>query len=220
MAQLNSDDTKKQLTQLVGALDEEMLLSLLVKNLYDNFELLYLKYHVLVYKRAYQMVRNREDAEDIVQETFIHVLLAILKYPEKILSIKSLKAWLYTITKNNVINRKRKGKKDLVVDSIEELVIDLDDYDESKQPELATLAAEHERYIFECVNMLPEGYRDLVKVYLFHEVKYSELAKMEGKSVAVTKSILVDGIDLLRKIIKDVDEEIDTNRNIHQKLAS
>ena len=43
MAQLNSDDTKKQLTQLVGALDEEMLLSLLVKNLYDNFELLFFK---------------------------------------------------------------------------------------------------------------------------------------------------------------------------------
>ena len=220
MAQLNSDDTKKQLTQLVGALDEEMLLSLLVKNLYDNFELLFLKYHILVYKRAYQMVRNREDAEDIVQETFINVLLAILKYPEKILSLQSLKGWLYTITRNLVINRKRKGKKDLVVDSIEELVIDLDDYDESKQPELATLAAEHERYIFECVNKLPEGYRDLVKVYLFHEVKYSELAKMAGKSVTVTKLILTEGIDLLSKIIKDVDEEIDTHRNVHQKLAS
>ena len=71
MAQLNSDDTKKLLTLLADALDEEMLLSLLAKNLYDNFELLFLKYNVLIYKRAYQMMRNREDAEDIVQETFI-----------------------------------------------------------------------------------------------------------------------------------------------------
>ena len=219
MAQLNSDDTKKQLTQLVGALDEEMLLSLLDKNLYDNFELLFLKYHVLVYKRAYQMLRNREDAEDIVQETFINALLYMLKYPEKIMSLP-IKRWLYTITRNLVINRKRKEKKDLVIDSIEGLVIDLDDYDESKQPELATLAAEHERYIFECVNKLPEGYRVLVKVYLFHEVKYSELAKMAGKSVAVTKLILTEGIDLLSKIIKDVDEEIDTHQNVHQKLVS
>src|SRR5574340_1571346 len=89
MEQQNSEQTKKQLTLLVGALDEEILLSLLAKNVYDNFELLFLKYHVLVYKRAYQMVRNREDAEDIAQETFIHVLLSLVKYPEKILSIRS-----------------------------------------------------------------------------------------------------------------------------------
>ncbi|MGZ3611345.1 MAG: RNA polymerase sigma factor [Ktedonobacteraceae bacterium] len=219
MAQLNSDDTKKLLTLLADALDEEMLLSLLAKNLYDNFELLFLKYNVLIYKRAYQMMRNREDAEDIVQETFIKALLAMLKYPDMIMSI-SLKGWLYTIARNIVINRKRKEKKGLVIDSIEGLVIDLDDYDESKQPEVAILAAERERYIFESVNKLPKEFRDLVKAYLYMQVRYSDLAKMTGKSVAITKSTLAEGIDLLRKIIKDVDDEVDTQQNVIQKLAS
>ena len=220
MAQCSSDDTKRQLTQLVGALDEEMLLSLLVKNFYDNFELLFLKYYPLVYKRAYQMVRNREDAEDIVQETFINALLAMLKFPENIVLIKSLKAWLFTIARNNVINRKRKQKRDLVIDSIEGMVIDLDDNDESTRPELAILAIEHERYIFECAKKLPEEYRKLVIVYLFHEVKYSDLAKLAGKSVAVTKSLLAEGIDLLRKMIKGADSENDMIHCTHIDLAS
>jgi RNA polymerase sigma-70 factor, ECF subfamily len=219
MAQHNSDDTMKRLTLLAETLDEEMLLSLLAKNLHDNFELFFFKYKVLIYSRASRMTRNHDDAEDIVQETFIDAHQAMLKYPEKIMSL-SLKGWLYTITRNLVINRKRKEKKGLVIDSLEGLAMDFGDYDQSKQPELATLAAEHDKYIHECANKLPEEYRDLVKVYLFHEVKYSELAKMVGKSAAVTKSILAEGIELLSKLIKEVDDEIDTKQNTHQKLVS
>jgi RNA polymerase sigma-70 factor (ECF subfamily) len=222
MAQQNSDDTKKLLILLVDALDEEMLKSLLAKNLHDNFELLFLKYNVLIYKRAYKMMRNHEDAEDILQETFINAFQDMLKHPEKILLLSSLNGWLYTITKHLVINRKRKEKKDLLIDSIEGLEQGLCEDDTSKEPELATLAAEHERCILECVKMLPEKYRTLVKVYLVYDVKYSEMAKMTGKSVAVTKSLLAEGIELLRKKINEINkiDKIDTNQNIHQKLAS
>src|SRR5437773_1763977 len=99
MAQHNSNDTTKLLTLLAGTLDEEMLLSLLAKNLNDNFELLFLKYKVLIYNRALRMMRNHEDAEDILQETFINAFLAMLKYPEKIMLL-SLRRWLCKITRN------------------------------------------------------------------------------------------------------------------------
>ena len=56
---------------------------------------------------AYSLTFNSEEAQDLVQETF----LKALKYRDKFADASNLKAWLYTIMKNTFINTYRRSIK-------------------------------------------------------------------------------------------------------------
>jgi RNA polymerase sigma-70 factor, ECF subfamily len=56
---------------------------------------------------AYSLTLNSEEAQDLVQETF----LKALKYRDKFVDATNLKAWLYTIMKNTFINTYRRSVK-------------------------------------------------------------------------------------------------------------
>ena len=56
---------------------------------------------------AYSLTLNSEEAQDLVQETF----LKALKYRDKFADASNLKAWLYTIMKNTFINTYRRSIK-------------------------------------------------------------------------------------------------------------
>jgi RNA polymerase sigma-70 factor (ECF subfamily) len=56
---------------------------------------------------AYSLTMNSEEAQDLVQETF----LKALKYRDKFADATNLKAWLYTIMKNTFINSYRRSVK-------------------------------------------------------------------------------------------------------------
>lgn len=56
---------------------------------------------------AYSLTSNTEEAQDLVQETF----LKALKYRDKFADATNLKAWLYTILKNTFINSYRRSIK-------------------------------------------------------------------------------------------------------------
>ena len=55
---------------------------------------------------ALKLTSDNEDAEDLLQETF----LKALKYKDKFQEATNLKAWLYTIMKNTFINNYRRSR--------------------------------------------------------------------------------------------------------------
>jgi RNA polymerase sigma-70 factor (ECF subfamily) len=57
---------------------------------------------------AMSLTANREDAKDLVQETY----LKALSYREKFMSNTNLKAWVYTIMKNSFINNYRRAVRE------------------------------------------------------------------------------------------------------------
>ena len=71
-----------------------------------DFNLLYERYFQRVYGYAYQRLRNRADAEEVVQETFTAVFRSIDAY----LGRSSLLSWIYGIAKNTVNNHLRRAK--------------------------------------------------------------------------------------------------------------
>ena len=58
-------------------------------------------------KFAYSLTLNKEDAEDLVQETS----LKALKHRDKFVYKSSLKAWTFTILKNTFINNYRRSRR-------------------------------------------------------------------------------------------------------------
>lgn len=220
MRQQTDDERRRTLTLLAERLDDELLLSLLAQDVKANFELLFSKYGSLIYKRALRATGNHEDAEEIVQDTFSNAYEALIKYSVDRIRSLLVERWLCKIAKNQALNKKRKQKKDHLVDSIEGLEKECGESDASKQPELATMAAEGEHYILECVNKLPEEYQALIKVYLVYDVTDRQLAKLVGKPVSLTKSLLTEGIALLREMLEKKDNQSETNHHVPREQVS
>ena len=73
------------------------------------FDELYQKYHQDVFQFLFYMVRNKEHAEDLVQEVYIRVFKSHQRFEGK----SSEKTWLFSIARNVAIDffRKQKGWK-------------------------------------------------------------------------------------------------------------
>ncbi len=81
------------------------------KELYEN-------YSNLVYKIAFSILKNKENAEDVMQNVFTK----IVEIPKEKLPSNKETTWLYTVTKNEAISYVRKNKKEVCLEEIYELV--------------------------------------------------------------------------------------------------
>jgi len=88
--------------------DDGDLLSLLATDLDRHFRQLVLLYQQRLYSFALRLEGSPQDAEDIVQETFLRTYHALKSYPGLKVRALRLRQWLYTITLNIFRNRQRK----------------------------------------------------------------------------------------------------------------
>lgn len=78
------------------------------------YEELYEKYSTLVYQIAFSILKNKENAEDIMQNVFIKIgNLSQEKLPSKYEA-----SWIYSVTKNEAISYIRKNKENLSIEEI------------------------------------------------------------------------------------------------------
>jgi RNA polymerase sigma-70 factor (ECF subfamily) len=71
-----------------------------------DFSELYNRFFQRIYSYAYLRLRNRADAEEVVQETFLAVFRSIDAYRGQ----SSLLSWVYGVAKNTVNNHLRRAK--------------------------------------------------------------------------------------------------------------
>ena len=79
-----------------------------------EFNQFYEKYHLLVYRIAFSILKNKEDSEDIKQKVF----LKIWKMEKEKLPTSNEASWLYTITKNEALNYLRSKKQEIDIDDV------------------------------------------------------------------------------------------------------
>ncbi len=135
---------------------------------------LYNQYSKAMYNIAYRMINNREDAEDILQDTFVDCFRNINSFRFE----STFGAWLKRILINKCINHLHKKKIDLTLtDSIPEVV-----YEEEEEP------AYDISKIIKGIEMLPDGYRVILTLYLIEGYDHSEIAQIMGISESTSKS--------------------------------
>ena len=78
------------------------------------FEKLYNNYNKLIYSIAYSILKNKQDAEDVVQIVFEKLYLI----DKEKLPNRNESSWLYSITKNETINYLKHNKNNIDLDSI------------------------------------------------------------------------------------------------------
>lgn len=130
---------------------------------------------------ALKLTADNEDAEDLLQETF----LKALKYKDKFQEKTNLKAWLYTIMKNTFINNyRRKVKRKTIMDNTD------DDYFVNSTKQSSPISPESEynyKEISKTVNELNDECRIPFKMHN-EGYKYKEIADELEMPIGTVKS--------------------------------
>ncbi len=138
---------------------------------------LYQLYARAMYNICYRMMNNREEAEDMLQESFSEAFhsLGTFRFDS------AFGAWLKRITVNKCINALKKKKADLVpVDNLPELPGEFES--DADMPGLSVAQ------VTQAMDQLPEGYRVVFSLYLLEGYDHAEIAQIMGISEATSKS--------------------------------
>ena len=148
---------------------------------------LYNQYSKAMYNLAYRIMNNREDAEDMLQEAFVECFRNIETFRFE----STFGAWLKKIVVNKCINQLKKQKIDLTFCET-----------------LPAIASEEEeetsydtRVIFRGIEMLPDGYRIILTLYLLEGYDHAEISQILGISESTSKSQYSRAKDKLRNIL-------------------
>ncbi len=138
-----------------------------------GFTELYEKYAKRIYNSIHRIVSHTAEAEDILQETF----LMVFKEVNRLSNVINFEAWVKRIAINKAISHLRKKKIQFSDIDSTELVAEKE-YD-SAENELFETKVEDVRKSIEC---LPQGYKTIVCLYLFENIRQEEIATMLGVS--------------------------------------
>lgn len=152
------------------------------------FAALFHKYKNLVYKTAYLMLGDANEAEDVLQEVFIQVHKSLHTFqPTK----GAFTTWLHRITVNHCLNRRR--KRLLSTLSLDELSpTSLTDHSPSPDSRLG-------EEVQQVLSRLSEKQQAVVILRYYWELAYSEIAYILDIPLGTVKSRLGLALRTLRK---------------------
>ncbi|RIK29683.1 MAG: hypothetical protein DCC56_11670 [Anaerolineae bacterium] len=146
-----------------------------------------------VFRLAISILRDRSEANEVTQETFIAALKSLPSYQER----SSLKAWVYTIALNISRSRLRKRK---VLEKLKGSLSALFQVDAQKHssPEDAVIQTEKEAAIWNALNELDEKHRIVTVLRYFQSLHTTEIAEILSISEGTVHSRLHTARERLR----------------------
>ncbi len=141
------------------------------------FRALLVKYERAVFSICLRMVRNREQAEDLAQESFMKVFAMLERYNPSY----AFSSWLFKITSNLCIDSIRKRKLDtLPLDQpIQSAAGEFSRQYESREddPEKTMIGREKMERLKEAIESLPPHYRIMILLRHQQDLSYEEIAE-------------------------------------------
>lgn len=163
------------------------------------FDELMARYEDSLYRLAYYWTGNREDAQDLSQDCFIHLYHVLSKYDSQY----RFGVWLYKVCTNHCINWLKKHRRRPPALSLSSLLgEEVDIPDTVPLPEQSLLAAEDRRAVLDAVNALPVVYRMPIILKYLEDFSYKEIAQMLNISVKNVEIRLHRAKAMLQKSLK------------------
>lgn len=141
----------------------------------NKFKEIYEDFKQSLYLDALSIVKNPEDAEDVVEDTFLKVADSFTEISQK--NRQKMRAYIVIINRNNAIDRYNKNKKRLEKkdDTPLEEIIDSSYFDSYEYDDL-----------YDAIKKLPQKYKDIIYLY--------DLMDIGTKATAKTLNISVDTV--------------------------
>jgi RNA polymerase sigma-70 factor (ECF subfamily) len=167
------------------------------------FELLIERNERKIFSMAHRITRNREDAEDVVQQSFQKTFIHLKKFQGESL----FSTWLTRIAINEalmLLRRKRGSREVPIAESTTEgeTALLLDIPDPGPNPEDSCLQREQERILSAAVSELTPGMRKAIELRELGELSTRETARVMGLSVGAVKARVFHGRRKLRETLR------------------
>ncbi len=173
----------------------------------DEFLADAMQYSPQLFSSAVRMTRNRADAEDLVQETFLKGWRSFHTFQEG----TNLRAWLFRIMTNTYINKynaKQRRPLETELDEVEELflyrrmgAVDQSQIAPSAEDQMLNLFSDDE--VKKALEELPEQFLLPVLLSDVEGFSYKEIAEMLETPIGTVMSRLHRGRKLMQKMLYD-----------------
>ena len=157
------------------------------------FGTLYDRHVSAVYRYVYYRVRDDAEAEDLTSDVFMKALRAIPRYEPR----QAFLAWLYRIARNAVIDRARKGNRQV---SFED-ALEHPGVDKIVEPDAEILAHSDSATLRDALQKLTPLQREVVVLRFLEGYSTLEIAGMVGKREGTVRGIQFRAIGALRQLI-------------------
>ncbi|MRX69615.1 RNA polymerase sigma-70 factor, ECF subfamily [Flavobacterium resistens] len=162
----------------------------------NAFAVLVDRYKDMIFTLSLKMVKNREEAEEAAQDTFIKVFNSLSKFKGD----SKFSTWIYKISYNNCLDRLKKNKK-------EENNISIDEFSSHLVKTMdnalsALVDTERKQAIQNCLNLLPSDDNFLLTLFYFEDQNLEEIGKIMNINANNVKVKLFRSRQKLATILK------------------
>lgn len=154
------------------------------------FEKLYNNYNKLIYSIAYSILKNKQDAEDVVQIVFEKLYLI----DKEKLPNRNESSWLYSITKNETINYLKRNKNNIDLDSIYNIeddnneinkIIDQDNYNR-------------------LISKLNNKEKEIISLKIISNLSFEEIGKLLKEPTGTIKWRYYKAVNILKILLSNL----------------
>jgi len=211
--------------------DESALIAAAKSGNAQAFEALIARHRQRILAVALRRARVRQDAEDIMQQTFQKAFLHLHQFEGR----SSFSTWLTRVAINEaqMLHRKSGNTREVSIDDLNEnaeTVTPLEIPDSAPDPEAAYSKREWRRMLSFALNELPRRTRRAIQLRDLDERSTEETARIMGMSVGAVKARIFQGRKRLRKRLehfvgsawtfgRDTSRAISNARRISQNQA-
>lgn len=132
------------------------------------------KYKSFVFNICMQIVRNREDAEELAQDSFIKAFKSIDGFKQE----SRFSTWLYRISFNNAISKTR--SRTIFKKEIDDNVADSENFSSGSDGFESLSRADRKKVLRKAMENLSEEENLLISLYYFEENSIAEVSEITG----------------------------------------
>jgi RNA polymerase sigma-70 factor (ECF subfamily) len=160
----------------------------------ESFETLAMPMFTSLYNFAHWLTHNREEAEDLVQETYLKALKGFVSFQQG----TNFRAWIYRILRNTFLTSRSglKIKMTVPLDREEDAIAQ-----PGGTPEAVLLAHADQQMLQSALESLPVQFREVIVLCDVEEMSYQEIAEIVGIPIGTVMSRLSRARKSMRELL-------------------
>ncbi len=158
-----------------------------------------------LYTSAFYLTKDRAEAEDLVQETYLRALRFFNKFQPG----TNCRVWLLSILRNLFINRYQQKKREAetvdweMIDQVYDSMVEQGEKTERDNPEGLLISELMDEEVEKAMRELPEEYRTAIVLVDIEELSYEEAAKVMECAIGTIQSRVSRGRRMLQVALRD-----------------
>lgn len=198
----SSIPTEKRPVSVSSAQDREWV-ALALQGNQAAYNKIVVKYQEPIMHHILKMVRDRDQVDDLVQETFIKAFNSLASYSAQF----AFSTWLYKIATNHTIDFLRRKKLRTI--SIDKPVqtndgeVELEIPDDTYRPDQHLIDDQRNQIINDAIALLPEKYHRVIIMRHQQDMSYEDIADELDLPLGTVKAHIFRAREMLYRALKD-----------------